>query len=131
MSLVTDQMQVNIAHDIGQVLQVALTPASLALNTSVGAGGSSVSQTTLTNGYKNFAFGITSTQAGSVSIQRYLDQAATIPQGAAITGTLTANTAATVNSSDSVPHQSLIITVNNSSGSTATLSNCLFLLQAS
>jgi hypothetical protein len=132
MTLNVTQANVNVSRDVGAVDQVYLlantTPFPLPI--SVPASGN-VNSGVITNcGYKNFTFALTSTQAGSVSIQRYVDQAGTIPVGAAITGSVTANTATDIHSTDSIPYQSMIITVNNSSGSIATLSNCALLLQA-
>jgi hypothetical protein len=130
MSLVTTQLNANTPVDIGQVLQCYLLPAAIGLNTTIAGNGNVVSNAIINNGFKNFAFCLKSTQAGSVSIQRYLDQAATIPVGAAITGSLVANTALTVDSVDSIPYQSMIITVSDSSGTGATISNCALLFQA-
>jgi len=130
MSQITTQMNANTPVDIGMVLQCPLAPSAIGLATSVLASGNVVSNAIITNGLKNFTFGITSSQNGSVSIQRYADQLGTIPVGAAITGSVTAATATDVHSTDSIPYQSMIITVNNTGGSTATISNCLLLLQA-
>jgi hypothetical protein len=130
MSLATQNVDACTPVDIGSPLQFVVPSASLNLDTTVAASGSTVSDLILTNGYKNFAFGITSTQTGSVSIQRYIDAAGTIKQGSAVTGSLVANTALTVNSTDSNPYQSLIVTISNSGGSTATLSNQILLLQS-
>lgn len=130
MSLIQTQMNINTPVDIGMVLQCPILPLTMNLATSINGSASVTSQVILTNGMKNFSFGITSSQAGSVSIQRYLDQAGLIPVGAAITASLVANTAAYADSVDSIPYQSMVISVSNSSGSSATISNCLLLLQA-
>ena len=130
MSLQKTQSNINTPVDLGSVVQVQLTPANIGLSTALAGSGSNASAIVLSCGLKNFAFGITSSQTSTVSIQRYLDQAATIPVGAAITGSLTANVATYVDSVDSVPYQSFIITVANSTSSAATISNCLLLLQA-
>lgn len=116
--------------DTGPKLQKFLTAADIGLSTSVAASGSSQSALVLSNGYGEFAFAVTSSQAGSVSIQRYLDTAGTIPQGAALTASLTASTAAVVNATDGVPFASFQVTVNNSGTAAATLSNVGLLLQA-
>lgn len=130
MSLVATQLNANTPQDIGPVLQCALLPAAIGLGTSIAASGNVVSQVIINNGFKNFTFAITSSQTGSASIQRYADQAGTTPVSTAITGSLTANTATDVHSTDSIPYQSMIITVTNTGGSTATISNCMLLLQA-
>lgn len=123
---------VNTPFDVGSVLQVPMLPANplFNLSTTVGAGGSINSALVVTVGYKAFAFGVKSTQAGAVSIQRYIDILGTIPQGTPVTGTLLANTSLTVNCVDGLPFQSLIVSVSNSSGSSATLTKTMLLLQA-
>jgi hypothetical protein len=123
-------MNGNTPVDIGSVLQCYLLPASIGLSTSLPASGSVVSQAIISGGLKNFSFGITSNETATISIQRYIDNLGTIPVGAAITGSLTANTAGYVDSVDSVPYQSFIITVSNSTSTAATISNCALLLQA-
>lgn len=116
--------------DCGPKLQAFLTPADLGLTTTVAASGNTQSSVMPSNGYAAFAFGVTSTQAGTVSIQRYLDAEGTVKQGAALTASLTANTAAVVNADDGVPFGSFQVTVSNSGASAATLSNAGLLLQA-
>lgn len=129
MSLVSTNLNANTPVDMGAVLQCALAPSAIGLGLSILASGNVQSNVIINNGFKNFTFALTSSQNGSVSIQRYADQAGTIPVSTAITATLTANTANDAHSTDGIPYQSLIITVNNSGGSTATISNCIFLWQ--
>lgn len=118
--------------NVGSSLQLPLLPANtfLGLGTSVPGTSSVVSALVYTGGYKTFAFGTTSSQAGSVSIQRFIDAAGLIPQGAALTVSLSSATAAVLNSVDGFPFQSLQVTVNNSAGSAATLTHTMLLLQA-
>lgn len=130
MGQIKTQMNANTPVDIGSVLQCQLLPADIGLGISILASGNVISNAIITGGYKNFTFVMQSTQNGTISIQRYADQAATMPVSTAITGSITANTALDVHSTDSVPYQSMIITVSNSGGSTATISNCMLLLQA-
>lgn len=131
MSTAYSHEDVHVPYDVGPTVQFGFpTATSIGLATAVGASGSVQSNLILSNGYKSFAFAVTSTQAGSVSVQRYLDQAGSIPQGAALTVSLTANNQGIVNATDGVPFQSLKITVNNTAGSAATLSNPYLLLQA-
>lgn len=114
-----------------QALQVEMSAAGLGLALSVPASGSVASGVILSNGYLAFALGLTSSQAGGISIQRYIDVAGTVAQGAAITASLTAATAAVANvTNDGKPFASLIITVTNSSGSAATLSAIAALWQS-
>ncbi len=106
----------------GQALQCEQTLAQLGLLTSVPATGNITSGVIASNGWLAFSLGLTSSQAGSISIQRYLDLAGTVAQGAAITASLTAATAAVCNvANDGKPWASMIITVANSSGTIATI----------
>ena len=130
MSLYTDQNDVHNFVDAGPCGQGYLTAAGLGLATSIPASGNVVSPVINTNGNRTFAFGLTSSQAGNVSIQRYLDAAGTIPQGAPLTASLTAATAAVVNSTDGVPYQSIKITVTNTATTAATLTNTALLVQS-
>lgn len=116
--------------DNGPKLQKFLTAADIGLSTSVAASGSSTSSLIQSNGYGAFAVGVTSSQAGTLTVQRYLDAAGTVPQGAALTASLTAGTAAVVNATDGVPFVSFSVSVSNSGTSAATLSNVGLLLQA-
>ena len=115
---------------VGPTVQ-ALVPAAVhGLGTSVPASGTIVSNPILTDGYKVAAVGVTSTQAGQIQVQRYLDEAQTVKQGPALTATLTANTAQVLNVTDGYPFASFTVTITNSSGSAATLSGLGILLQA-
>ena len=116
--------------DNGPKLQHFLTAAEIGLSTSVAASGSNTSALIGSCGYGAFALGVTSTQAGTITVQRYIDAEGTIPQGAALTATLTAGAPATVNATDGVPFQSFTVEVSNSGTSAATLSNVGLLLQA-
>ncbi len=130
MAQMLDQSDAHVLFDVGSAGQLLLTPPAMGLATSVPASGSVVSNVIPTNGNKAFAFGVTSSEAGTVSIQRFLDFAGTIPQGAALTASLTAATAAVVNATDGVPFQSVQVTVTNSATSAATLSDTGLLIQS-
>jgi hypothetical protein len=125
-----DQADAHVLVDIGSAGQLLLTPAAMGLATSVPASGSVLSTVIPTNGNKSFAFATTSSQAGTISIQRYLDFAGTIPQGAPLTAALTAATAAVVNATDGVPFQAMQVTVTNSGTAAATLTNTGLLIQS-
>src|SRR5882762_9022304 len=100
-------------------------PASIAASSSV------QSSLIVTEGFMVIAAGITTSQNGSMTVQRYLDAGGTVPQGSAISLTLTANTAANLNVLDGLPFASFQLTVSNSSGSNAsTVSKFALLLQA-
>jgi hypothetical protein len=65
----------------------------------------------LAGGYPKIAIGATSSATGSISVQRYLDQAGTIPQGPALTQSLTAGAAGVLNINDGAPFQSFTVTI--------------------
>ncbi|MBB3258214.1 hypothetical protein F4827_003082 [Paraburkholderia bannensis] len=121
-----------VGGELGPALQCLQSAAQLGLNASVPASGSLSGNVIVSNGWKSFAVGLKSTQAGQISVQRFLDLAGTVPQGAAVTAALTANTAgyATVGA-DGLPFASVQVTVTNSGASAATLSNVQGLFQAS
>ena len=116
--------------DVGPKLQKFLTAADIGLSTSIAASGSNLSNLIVSNGYGAFAVGVTSSQAGTLTIQRYLDAEGTIAQGAPLTASLTAVTSAVVNATDGVPFGSFMVSVSNSGTATATLTNAGVLLQA-
>jgi hypothetical protein len=76
-----------------------------------------------TNGYQGFAASAKLTQAGVMTFQRYIDIAGTIPIGDAVTQAMTANVVATISWRDGLPAASWSLSVQNTSGSTGTLSN--------
>ena len=96
----------------------------------VPAGGNVVSPVLICPGMKNIAVGVKSTQAGAINVQRFLDEAGTIPQGAVVTAALVANTQATLNVNDGVAFASFTVQITNTGGSPATLSNFGVLAQA-
>jgi hypothetical protein len=100
------------------------------LPTSIAASSSIQTSLVVTEGFTLISAGLTASQNGTMSIQRYLDAGGTVPQGAAISVTLTANNAANVDVLDGKPFASFILTVTNSSGSTVSnLTNFALLLQ--
>ena len=108
----------------------ALVPASVhGLLASVPASGSVTSNLIFSDGMQIGAVAVTSTQAGNITVQRYLDDAGTIKQGATLTQAITANTAGVLNITDGNPFASLTVNISNSGGSPATLSNLGILLQ--
>ncbi len=70
---------------------------------------------------------VESTQAGAVSIQRYADAAGTIPVGGNISQTLTDSTEAYVGANDGVPYLSFQVTITNTGGSSATITDAAIL----
>ena len=110
----------------------ALVPATVhGLGTAVTHSSSITSNLIFSDGYQIVAVGVTSTKAGAINVQRYLDDAGTIKQGAALTAALTANTAQVLNVTDANPFASFTVNITNTDGSVdATLSNLGILLQA-
>lgn len=106
--------------DNGPACQVYLTGAEFGLTAP---GTSALVQS---GGYRELAVGVTNSVAGSVAVQRYLDAAGTIPQGPAVSASLTAATAGVVNVTDGVPFQSFRVTVTGA----GTLSNVALLMQS-
>lgn len=81
-------------------------------------------------GFKAISVGLTSSQAGAINIQRYLDMAGTVVQGAASTVAIVAATAVVLNIDDALPFTTFTIQVTNTSGSTATVSPFAVLMNA-
>jgi len=79
-------------------------------------------------GFNAFAFGAELSQTGTITIQRYIDRAATLPIGAAITQALVADTFASKNTNDGICAGSLIMSIENTGGVTADLSDAILLL---
>lgn len=113
------QVDVHLPVDSGPLLQVFLSAEEMGL-TAPGT-----SPLMLSGAYPRIAIGATSSATGSISVQRYLDAAGTIPQGPALTQALTAATAGVLNVSDGAPFQSFTVTIAG-----GTLSNVGALLQS-
>ena len=98
---------------------------------TIAAGANFTSPTIIADGFKLIAAAVTSTQAGAISVQRYIDRAGTIAQGAAVSTAITGGTPAVVNvGSDNLPFQSFVLKITNTGASTATISGFALLLNA-
>ncbi len=104
--------------------------AGLLATGAVPATGNWTSSAIPADGFVNVSIGLTSSQAGLIVFQRYLDQAGTIAQGAPITVALAAGVAAVLNATDQLIFRSFTLEVTNSGGSAATITNFAFLLMA-
>jgi hypothetical protein len=93
-------------------------------------GGNVTSPVLITAGMKNIAVTVQSTQAGAINIQRYLDQAGTIPQGPVVTAALVANTVKTLNVNDGAPFASFTVQFTNTGASPAPLTSLGVMVQA-
>ncbi len=104
---------------------------SLGLQTgSIPASGSTTSVVIPSFYYPHIVCGITSTQAGALNIQRYIDPAGTIANGSALTASLTANTAAVIDSVSALGFGSFTVQITNTGTVTANLSGYALLLLA-
>lgn len=88
---------------------------------TVGAGGNWTSGLMFSMGFKALTVGLTSTQAGVLSVQRYIDLAGTIAQGAASTTAISSGTPVVLNVYDNLPYVTFTIEVTNTSGASATV----------
>lgn len=117
----------------GPVVQVDLS-AWAGLNPTppgtINAASNWTSNAIYADGYRTLAAAVTSTQAGAISIQRYLDLAGTIPQGPAISATLSAATSQVVNVSDGLAFQTFTVKITNTGGSTATITGFALLMNS-
>jgi hypothetical protein len=84
-----------------------------------------------TDGYTLISAGVTLTQNGTMSIQRYLDDGGTQTQGAAISVPVVAGIASNLDVLDGKPFASFVLTVTNGAASVATISGFALLLQTS
>ena len=98
---------------------------------SIAANGTVNSSLIVTEGFTLISAGVTASQAGTLSVQRYLDAGGTVVQGAAVQVSLTANTAANLNVTDGLPFASFKLTITNSASSTSNLTNFALILQTS
>jgi hypothetical protein len=103
----------------GPVTQLVVPAAYHGLAATIPASGNISSNLLAADGFPAMAIGVTSSQAGQLSVQRYLDSAGTIAAGAALTAALTAATPAVLNNNDGTIFRSFKIAITNTNGSTA------------
>jgi hypothetical protein len=82
------------------------------------------------DGFKAIAAGCILSTAGTIVIQRFIDAAGTIPQGAAISATLAAGVANSVSVNDGAPFQTYTVTITNTGAGSANLTGFTLLLNA-
>jgi hypothetical protein len=119
-----------IQVNLGGAMQGIVPPTVHGLPATIASSGNATSNLIFADGLQLIAIGLTSSQTGVLTVQRYLDDAGSVPQGAPITANLTANTAGTLNILDGVPYATFTVAVSNTGGSTANLTNLAILLQA-
>lgn len=130
MPLLRSSAENHPVYDVGPAAQYLFASAEHQLNVPVPNGGQIATPVLICTGMKSIAVGVKSTQAGAINIQRFLDSAGTIPQGAVVTTPLVANTQTTLNINDGAPFASFTVTITNTGGSPATLSGVGVLIQA-
>lgn len=116
-------------HAVGPATQSTI-PDDANPPTSIAASGNFTSGVIPANGYKVLAIGVTSSQAGSLNVNRYLDPVGTILVTTQSTTALTAATAAVVVLNDGKPFSSFTYQITNTGASTATVSGFYVLLQS-
>ena len=99
---------------------------------TVGAGATVTSNVIRAYGFTLIGAGCTLSQAGNIKIQLYLDDAGTIPMGAAVSATLAANTPNAVQTTvgGPAPFRSFAVSIQNTSGSSGNLTNPVILCQS-
>jgi hypothetical protein len=98
--------------------------------TTIPEGGSFTSGILPGDGFKTFAIALTSSQAGSISVQRFLDAAGTIPVAAVNTQALTAAASPpnVLTITDGLPYLTFKVTITNTGGAAATVTNFAFIM---
>ena len=127
----TDSEQNSGFWDIRAVGPVAQTIPTLETNPgTIAASGTWDSGVVLSDGFRVIGVGVTSSQAGNLSVQRYLDPAGTVAQGAGESAALSAGAPAVVNVTDGKPFAAFRITVSNSAASAADITGFAVLMCA-
>ena len=107
---------------------VELTAAELGLASEVPGSGSISSGVVPTYGAPRLAVAAALSEAGSVSIQRYLDKSGTIATGPPLNAALSANAIAIVDNNDGTSFQSVVVEISNTTSTAAELSAFMLVL---
>jgi hypothetical protein len=113
----------------GGAMQVLVPSSVHNLAATVAASGNTTSNLIFSDGLQIGAVGVTSSQAGAINVQRYLDDAGTVKQGAALTAALSAGVPQVLNITDGNPFASFTVQITNTGVVTANLTNLAILLQ--
>jgi hypothetical protein len=97
---------------------------------TIAAAGNWTSAVIVADGFKAIGIGVLSTQAGAITIQRYLDRAGLVPVGSLLSAAITGGTAQSLTVNDGVPFQSFKASITNTGASPANISNFCCLLNA-
>lgn len=89
-------------------------PGTVTLPGTIAASGTFVSSVLPTFDLPHVAVSAKMDQAGTLSVQRYLDGAGTLPAGAAVTAAMTKNTLASIDNLGTVISQSMTVPIVNS-----------------
>lgn len=114
----------------GPAWQAQVPAASLAIPVSISASATFTTAAIRTYGNPHLAIAATLSQAGTLSIQRYVDQVGSIVTGAAVTQALVAATPAVLDNLGTVVAQSFKLSIINSATVAATPSNVIAVLQS-
>ena len=106
----------------GRQAQIAFDAVDHGLPSSVASTVTFKSSVMFAQGMKSISIGVSNTQAGMVSIQRYVDSQGQSPVGAAIQGTLIAAVPLAIGTNDLTPFSSFQISILNSGLVSSTLS---------
>ena len=126
------------ASSTAGVMQITTPVLPVPVPVSIAGSGNWNSGLILSDGFKVICVGVIATQAGTVTIQRYMDIAGNIPIGTLASATLVANVANTVTVGglgttsplDNLPFLTFTVIITNSAGSTMTLTQVSFLMNA-
>jgi hypothetical protein len=118
----------------GPVTQIDLSAAPAqtgTIPTSIAESASFTTSLISADGFTGIAAGVELTQAGTISIQKFVDAGGVVPQGAAVSQALTANTPAAASTFAGPPFQTFTVTITNGSASAAaTVSNFVLLMNS-
>jgi hypothetical protein len=115
---------------VGPVMQ-ALPIPQVATPGTIAASGTYDAGLMPSDGYKVLAIGATLSNAGTISVQRYIDVDGTVPQGAAVTVALTAGIPGILNINDGLPFAAFDVKIINGAATVANVTNFAMLLNAS
>ena len=112
------------------IRQAPVTQAVHTVPSSIPASGQVQSSLVLAEGFSQISVGVTASQNGTLSVQRYLDAGGTVTQGTAVQTALVAGSAANLDVMDGRPFVAFKLTLTNSAGAVSNLTNFALLLQA-
>ncbi len=104
----------NIVAIGGKAEIVPLSQADV--TTPIAHGANWTSGLLIADGFQNLIVGVTSSKAGALNVQRYIDDAGQVPIGAADTVALVAATAKVLKIADGVPFGSYTVQITNTDG---------------